>query len=121
MSENDKTVPRIPAPPEMPAAPVAPAPVSGRIPMGEEMDRAKWTMPAAVPIVIAIALVAIGVLVTGYANRSKPSATGKITKVMSVAEGETLMVAIHMPFDNVTDSRLWLNSIQPELENADRQ
>ena len=119
MSENDKTVPPIPPAPEMPAAPAAPAPVSGRVSMGEEMDRAKWTMPAAVPIVIALALVAIGVFVTGYVNRSKPSATGKITKVMSVAQGDTLMVAIHMRFDNVTDSRLWIKSIQAELETAD--
>jgi len=103
----------------MPAAPIAPAPVSGRIPMSEEMDRAKWTMPAAVPIMIAIVLVVIVVAVTGYVNRSKPSASGKITRVLSVAEGDTLMVAIHMKFDNVTDSRLWIKSIKAELETAD--
>jgi hypothetical protein len=68
---------------------------------------------------IAVALVAITVAVIAFVYRAQPSATGKITKVAAAAQGDSVMVAIQLKFDNVTDSRLWIKSIESELETAD--
>jgi hypothetical protein len=116
MSENDKPVSASPNPPPAGAAPIRSA---GHMPITEEFDRAKWTIPPAVPIMIAVALVAITVAVIAFVYRAQPSATGKITKVAAAAQGDSVMVAIQLKFDNVTDSRLWIKSIESELETAD--
>jgi hypothetical protein len=116
MPENEK-----PASPSAPPPPPGSPGFTGRVPMAEEFDRAKWTLPAGVPIMIAVALVAITVALIVYTNRSKPSASGTITRVAAADQGDSVMVALHINFDNVTDSRLWIKSLKVELETADGQ
>ena len=115
MAENDNPVPSSPQPPPKPAVPTS----AGHTPITEEFDRAKWTMPAAVPIMIAAAIVVVAVALIAFVNPAKPSASGSITKVIAAAQEGSVMVAIHMKFDNVTNDRLWIKGISAELETAD--
>src|SRR5258708_4258341 len=116
MSEDEQPgspPPQRSAPAERPA---------GRIPFTQEFDRGRRTMPAALPVVIAFAAVAIVVALIVFFNRSKPSAAGTMTKVASAAiQDDGVMVAIQIKFDNTTGERLWIKSIKSELETADGQ
>jgi hypothetical protein len=93
---------------------------AGHIPMTEEMDSPRWTLPPIVPIAIALVGVAIVVAIVAFANRPKPSATGTVTKVVSAQmEGDNTMVAVDLRFDNATEGKLWIKNISAELEAAD--
>ena len=97
----------------------ADAPDAGHIPITEELDSAKWTLPPIVPLVIAGALVAILVAVVALSNRTKPSASLAITKVVSAAQESNTMVAIQIKLDNQIEGPLWIKRIQAEVETAD--
>ncbi|HEX2329504.1 MAG TPA: hypothetical protein VHN74_12340 [Candidatus Angelobacter sp.] len=99
----------------------APAPqyTPGHVPMSEEFDRAKWTLPPVVPVVIALAAVAIVVAIVTFANRSKPVLGGEIAKLVSVDEDGNTMVALQVKLDNQIDKQLWVRNIDSELTTAD--
>ena len=98
---------------------VASAPSAGHIPITEEMDSAKWTLPPIVPLLVAAALVAIVVSVVVFSNRTKPSASLAITKVVSAAQEGNTMVAIQIKLDNQVERPLWIKEIKAEVETAD--
>jgi hypothetical protein len=58
------------------------------------MDSAKWTLPPIVPLLVAAVLVAIVVSVVVFSNKTKPSASLAITKVVSAAQEGNTMVAV---------------------------
>jgi len=97
----------------------ASAPSAGHIPITEEMDSAKWTLPPIVPLLVAAALVAIVVSVVVFSNRTKPSASLAITKVVSAAQEGNTMVAIQIKLDNQVERPLWIKEIKAEVETAD--
>jgi hypothetical protein len=84
------------------------------VPMTEEFDRAKWTLP---PLgVVAIALVAVMVIVGVMAWRMqpKPIASGTIDDVFAVAtaDGKT-MAAVKITFSNIGSGRpLWIRNLK---------
>jgi hypothetical protein len=104
-------------------APVKPqaanAPDAGHIPITEEMDSAKWTLPPIVPLLVAAVVVAVLVSVIVLSNRSKPSASLAITKVVSAAQESNTMVAIQIKLDNQVEGPLWIKDIKAEVETAD--
>lgn len=53
----------------------------GHMPMGEEFDRAKWTLPPLVPVLIAF--VVLGAILAWYSYRSRPGivSEGRITEM----------------------------------------
>src|SRR5947209_6968984 len=95
------------------------APDRGHISMAEEMDSAKWTLPPIVPLLAAGALVAILVEVVALSNRTKPSASLAITKVVSAAQEANTMVAIQIKLDNQVEGPLWIKDVRAEVETAD--
>jgi hypothetical protein len=101
--------------------PAAQAPDIGHVPMTEEFDRAKWTLPPLTPILIALGAVAIVVAVVSFTTRAKPVAAGAITKVASVDQETSTMVAIQVKLDNKIQKQLWIKDIRSELETADGQ
>jgi hypothetical protein len=104
-------------------APVKPqaasAPNAGHIPITEEMDSAKWTLPPIVPLLVAAVLVAIVVSVVVLSNKTKPSASLAITKVVSAAQEGNTMVAIQIKLDNQVEGPLWIKEIKAEVETPD--
>jgi len=105
-------------PPPTPAAQPQP-PDAGHVPMTEEFDRARWTLPPLVPILIALALVAVVVFLVTYSNRPQPVASGSIVKVVRVDQQGTTMAAVQVRIDNKIEKQLWIKNITSELETAD--
>ena len=91
----------------------------GHIPITEEMDSAKWTLPPIVPLLMAAVVVGILVAVVAFSNRTKPSASLAITKVVSAAQEGNTMVAIQIKLDNQVEGPLWIKQIQAEVETPD--
>jgi hypothetical protein len=117
MPENTTPTPQ-PDPPNAASAPAA-RPDAGHIPITEEMDSAKWTLPPVAPMLIAAVFVAILVTVVVLSNRSKPVASLAITKVASVDQQGNTMVAVQAKLDNQVDKLLYVKAIIAEVETAD--
>src|SRR5215467_9245525 len=100
------------------ATPSAPAgqPDAGHVPITEELDSAKWTLPPIVPLLVAGVIVAILVAVIVLSNRSQPSAAMAITKVATADQQGNTMVAIQVKIDNQIDKPLWVKNISAEVE-----
>ena len=105
------------AKPTPPPAP-QPPPDAGHVPMSEEFDSPKWTLPPVIPVVIglAIVLVVIGIILLG--GRSKPGGSGGITGVYAVdlrnQPGILAIVQVHM--SNIGDQPMWIKSASVTIE-----
>jgi hypothetical protein len=102
-----------------PSTPQASSSNAGHIPITEELDSAKWTLPPIVPLLVAGALVAVLVTVGVFSNRTKPSASLAITKIASADQEGNTMVAIQVKLDNQVEGPLWIKGIRAEVETAD--
>jgi len=116
MPDNPTTPP--PGPGQQGSAP-APQYTPGHVPITEEFDRAKWTLPPAVPVVIAAVVVAVVIAIFAFSNRAKPVMSGAISKVVSADQQGNTMVAVQVKLNNVVDKQLWIKNIDSELETAD--
>ena len=141
MAENE--TPATPQPSVPPEAGTAPLPAAGtpqpsptqpgaqaakkaageydraHVPMGEEFDRAKWTMPAWQPVVIALVIVAAAIAIVGYFNRATPPAKGAIDQITAVSlPGDMTMVAATVHFKNVTDKTLYIRNVKAAVETS---
>ncbi len=83
------------------------------VPMTEEFDSFKHTMPNAVPIVVAMLLVVVVIGILAYVFRAKPVIRGSIDEAFAVAvPGQnTSLAIITLDFRNITEKPLWLNNI----------
>ena len=106
--------------PQPPKTPVTP-PDAGHIPMTEEFDSAKWSLPPAMPIVLALVGVAILVGIISFAMRAKPVASGAITNIATFDQQNAVMVGVRVTLDNKIEKQLWIRDISSELETADGQ
>ena len=105
------------AKPSTPSAP-QPAPDAGHVPMSEEFDSAKWTLPPIVPVVIGLVIVAIVVGIVLIGGRAKPGATALITGVYAVDQkGQTGVLAIvQVHIHNVGTRPLWIKASSVTIE-----
>jgi len=117
----------------------APPPDAGHIPMTEEMDSARWTLPPILPVVGAAAVIAL--LAFLYLGRTpRPQTTGSITRVVAAeqpAEPEAaakpkdapatpvsetpVMVVVHLHLENPGQKTLYVRNISARLELRDGQ
>src|SRR5262245_16681175 len=116
---NPVPPPAGPAPQGQGPAKAAPQPDAGHVPMSEELDRAKWTLPPIVPVLIAAALIAVVVLVLGVTLHTKPVAEGTILKMATADQQGNTMVGVQIKVDNKIEKLLWIKDISSELETAD--
>lgn len=114
-----------PAAPKPAATPAASAKNAGdaydpaNIRMGEEFDRAKWTMPKWQPVAVALVIVAAAIAFVGYFNRAKPPATGAIDQITAVSiPGDMTMIAVNVHFANATDNTLYIRNVKATLETS---
>jgi hypothetical protein len=120
MPDDAKPNPPSGSPPPAGAAPSSqPQSNAGHIPITEELDSAKWTLPPIVPLLVAAVLVAVVVAVIVLSNRTQPSAALAITKVVSADTDGNTMAAIQVQVDNQIDKPLWVKNISAEVETAD--
>lgn len=115
MSDTPRPVPPPPATPSAASAP----PDAGHVPMSEEFDRAKWTLPPVVPVLIAAVVIAVVLAVVLMGTRVKSDLSGAITKVVSADQQGSALVAVQIKLENKFEKQLWLKSMSAELETAD--
>ncbi|HXE90668.1 MAG TPA: hypothetical protein VNK82_06870 [Terriglobales bacterium] len=103
--------------PQKPSAP-PPPPDAGHLPMGEEMDSARRTLPPVLPVLAAA--IVLAVLVGIYSRQAaKPGTTGTITRVAAVALPEDkVLVVVHVKVENLVDKPLVLHNAKARLEVA---
>ncbi len=96
----------------------APAPDAGHIPITEEMDSPKWTLPPVMPVVIVLVVLAAIVGIASYLLRSKPGASGDITGVYTaeLADKSSTMVLVHVRVNNIGNKPIWTRNIKAELK-----
>lgn len=90
---------------------------AGHIPMTEELDDAKHSLPNIVPVLVALAIIAVITVVGAYLLRSKPVASGTIENVLAVEQNthSTSFVAMNVTIHNVTDKTLYIKDIKGEI------
>jgi len=105
----DNKSPRKPAAPQFDAA---------HVPITEEFDSAKRTLPAAAPLAIALVAVIIGVGVVAFVFRAKPIAQGGIEAVYfsEPANMTNAMVLVQVTLRNVGSRTLYIKSIKADLK-----
>ena len=108
---------------KLPSKPTEPAFDAGHVPITEEFDSAKRTLPPVAPVAIALAVVAIVVGIMMYAFRAKPVAQGGIDQVFfsQPANMPNAMVLLQVTLRNVGDKTLYIKAINANLktEQAD--
>ena len=123
MPENDAITPTTPPPAPTPAS-TAPkkAPDDydrAHVPMGEEFDKAKWTLPPWQPVAIALVVVGVIVGIIAYTNKAKPPASGGIDEVTAVAvPGDSTMAAINVHFANTSQYLIKVHSIKATVQTS---
>jgi hypothetical protein len=113
----DQKIPRKPAPRQFDA---------GHVPITEELDSAKRSLPPMAPVAIALAAVAIVVGIIAFTFRAKPVAQGGIDAVyVSVLPNQpNIFVPIQVTLRNVSNKTLYIKDITATLktdqgENSD--
>jgi hypothetical protein len=112
----------------------APPPDAGHLPMSEEMDSARRTLPPVLPVLGAAAVIALGAFL--FLNRPvKPLTAGRITAVVAATQPapaasaskksntpatpvqeESVMVVVRMHLENPGDKPLYVRGIRVKLE-----
>jgi hypothetical protein len=119
MADESKPVPPAPeTPAQPPAQQAAPAKPATYIPIGQTFEAEKKSLPV-VPAIVVLVVLGIVVAVLAFVFRPKPVAGGNITKVIAVDQGGSVIVAVHVKFNNVSSKTLFLRDIDSELEAAD--
>lgn len=97
----------------MPSPPNSPEPDAAHVPMTEEFDSFKHTLPNAVPIAIAMVSVVIVIGIMAFFFRAKPVAAGAIDDAFAVTiPGQNSCLAIvTLDFQNITEKSLRLINI----------
>jgi hypothetical protein len=95
-----------------------PAPDAGHIPITEEMDSAKWTLPPVLPVVIVLAALAVILGAAAYLLRQKPGVSGGIAGVYAAESPDksSTMVLIQVKVANIGNKPLWVRNIKAQLK-----
>ncbi len=119
MPENNAKLSPLPPEPPKPQAVKKDAEDYDRahVPMEEEFDKAKWTLPPWQPVVVALALVAVIVAILSFLTRAKPQGKASIDNVNAVQiQGDNILVAVTATLHNNGEKPLWIHSIKAQLK-----
>jgi hypothetical protein len=103
--------------PEEPKTP-QPPPDAGHIPITEEMDSAKWTLPPVLPVVIVLVVLAAIVVVGAHLMRPRAGASGAMTGVYAAESPDksSTMVLVRVSVSNVGNKPMWVREITAQLK-----
>jgi len=103
-----------------PPPPKPPPPDAGHIPMTEEMDGARWTLPSLVPLLIAAAAVAL--LAGGYywLGKAKPVSSGAIQEVVAAEQPDkaSVLVLVRLVVENKGEKPFWVRAMRVGLKTS---
>lgn len=90
------------------------------VPMTEEFDRAKWTLPPLGVVGIALVIIAVVVGIFAWRLQPQPVASGTIDDVFAVSMPDgTVMAAIKVTFSNIGSGRpLYIRSMKAKLVSS---
>jgi hypothetical protein len=101
-------------------------PDAGHIPMTEEMDSAKWSLPPVVPVLIALAVVATLVAIYAvHGTKFVPRPNGKMQSMIvaeqkhesTIAPAESrILVAVQVSLTNPTDRPVHIQGATAEVQ-----
>ena len=87
---------------------------AGHVPMTEEFDSFKHTMPSAGPVMIAMVLLAIAIGAAAYFLRATPVASGSIDQAFAVnVPGQDIALAtVQLSLTNISKKPLFLKNVK---------
>jgi len=90
---------------------------AGHVPMTEEFDRAKWTLPPLGIVVIALVAVALIVGVIAWVKQPKPASAGSIDDMVALptTDGSTV-VAMNVTFRNIGGRPLYIKNVTSNVK-----
>lgn len=87
------------------------------VPMTEEFDRARWTLPPVGIVFVGIGIVAVVAAILIFANRAKPVAAGGITGVSAVQlQDNTVLAAVQLSISNATPKQWYIDNIKATVK-----
>ena len=110
---------------QTPRPPKPEPPDAGHIPMTEEMDSAKWSLPPIIPVLIALGIVAVVVTIYTWHGTTVPRPNGKLLTVTTVeqqhesaiAPAESrVLVAVEVSISNPSDRPVYLQGANAEVK-----
>ncbi len=87
------------------------------VPMAEEFDKAKWTLPPWQPVAVALAIVAVVVGILSFATKVKPQGKATIDNINAVQiQGDSVLVAVNATLQNTGQKPLWIHDIKAQVK-----
>jgi hypothetical protein len=90
---------------------------AGHVPITEEFDSAKRTLPPVAPLAIALIVVLVFILGVAYIFRSKPVAQGQIDQAFAMQQEDNSysMVMMQVTLHNIADKTLYVKEIKASI------
>src|SRR5438874_2469872 len=101
----------------MNAQPPQPPYDAGHVPMTEEFDTPRRSLPTAVPVIIAAVVLGVAIFAMVRVTTSTTPATGNITKMFHVEQssGDRVLVAIEVHLKNMGQKAVWVRGVDVKL------
>jgi hypothetical protein len=90
---------------------------AGHVPISEEFDSAKRTLPPIAPLAVALLVVVVFIVGVAYIFRSKPVAQGQVDQAfaMQQADAANSMVLMQVTLRNIGDKTLYIKEITANI------
>jgi hypothetical protein len=96
---------------------------AGHVPITEEFDSAKRSLPAVAPLAVALIVVVVFIVGVAYIFRAKPVAQGQIDNVFfsQPPDQPQGMIAIQLTLRAVGEKPLYIKSVTAQLKAAEQE
>ena len=90
---------------------------AGHVPITEEFDSAKRTLPPVAPLAIALVVVVVFIVGVAYIFRSKPVAQGQIDQAFAMQQQDNpySMILMQVTLRNIGDKTLYIKEIKSDI------
>ena len=90
---------------------------AGHVPISEEFDSAKRTLPPIAPLAVALVVVVVFIAGVAYIFRSKPVAQGQIDQAFAMQQEDKpySMVLMQVTLRNIGDKPLFIKEIKSDI------
>jgi hypothetical protein len=89
----------------------------GHVPLTEEFDRARWTLPPVGVVLIALGIVAVVVAAMAFLGRAKPVASGSVNDVgVAQVSDNSVLAVIQFTMYNTTEKPLWIKEMGAKIK-----
>lgn len=122
MPENNAQLSPTPNSPPSPAKPQAVKKDAedydrAHVPMAEEFDKARWTLPPWQPVVVALVIVGIVVGLLAWLTKAKPQGKATIDNINVVQlQGDNVLVAVNVTLQNTGEKPLVIHDIKAQVK-----